>query len=278
MHISTRRVAAGLVLAGGAVALRPGARANRWARHQLTTVRRHLRYLGGRLRGTSYRMRGRHPDPEVPDNVLADRIRSSLGALERRLDVPRIHVTVNGHVVHLHGEVGSEADADAIERAVAAVAGVAGVESHMRVGLTSTDTRPSTGRAVPAPSGALRRLLDATVAAGIEPDAAPQVVRGILATFADRVRTGERDHVAAHLPADVRAMFAPPPQTRRSAQPRTVHDLVARIVAATPELPPDTAEQVTAAVLDAFRSLVPEEAADVAAVLPEELRRLWRAS
>jgi uncharacterized protein (DUF2267 family) len=57
-----------------------------------------------------------------------------------------------------------------------------------------------------------------------------------------------------------------------------VHDLVARIVAATPELPPDTAEQVTAAVLDAFRSLVPEEAADVAAVLPEELRRLWRAS
>ena len=50
--------------------------------------------------------------------MLADRIRSSLGPLEKWLDVPHVHVTVARHVAILHGEVGTEADATAIERAV----------------------------------------------------------------------------------------------------------------------------------------------------------------
>lgn len=276
MRTSTRRGAVGLVLAGGGLALRPGTQANRWVRHQLERAGRHLRYRGGQLRGMSYRLRGRHPDPDVPDGVLADRIRSSLGGLERRLDLPHVHVMVENGVAVLHGEVGTDADVGAIERAVGAVSGVRGVESYLHVGLARSDTRPSAGRAVHPPSDALRRLLDAAVAAGIEQGAAPQVVRGILATFADRVRTGERDHVAAHLPADVRRLFTPPRRADRLAPPRTVHELVTRIAATTPELPADTAEQVTAAVIGAFRALVPDEAPDVAAVLPEELRTLWQ--
>ena len=46
------------------------------------------------------------------------------------------------YVALLHGEVSSEADADELERAVAAVTGVLGVESYLHVGLTSGDTRP----------------------------------------------------------------------------------------------------------------------------------------
>jgi uncharacterized protein (DUF2267 family) len=101
------------------------------------------------------------------------------------------------------------------------------------------------------------------------------VLRAILATFADRLPAGERDQLAAHFPADVRALFTPPRRTRRKAPPRTVHELVARIAAATSELPSGKAEQITATVLSTLRSLVPEEAGDVSAVLPPELRDLW---
>ena len=76
--------------------------------------------------------------------------------------------------------------------------------------------------------------------------------------------------------ADVRELFTPPRRARRSARPRTVHELVAQITAATSELPHDRAQQVTSAVLQTLRSLVPEEQIDVAAVLPPELRDLWQ--
>jgi uncharacterized protein (DUF2267 family) len=246
------------------------------AHHQLDNAGRRLCYVAGRLRGASYRLRGRHPDPDVIDNVLADRIRSALGGLEKRLDVPRIHVMVEGHVALLHGEVSSDADADELERAVAAVTGVVDVESYLHVGFTSGDTRPSAGRRVHPPSRALRRLLDAAVSAGVDPGSALPVVRGVLAAFADRIPVGERAHVAAHLPNDVRPLFTPPRRAHRHAPPRTVHELVAGIAAATRELPLDKAQQATAAVIETLRALVPEEAPDVTAVLPEELRALWQ--
>jgi uncharacterized protein (DUF2267 family) len=276
MRITARRAAGGLALAGGLVLLRPGTHANKLAHHQLDNAGRKLRYLAGRLRGVRYRLRGRHPDPDVIDKVLADRIRSSLGGLEKRLDLPRIHVMVEGHVALLHGEVSSDADADELERAVAAVTGVVDVESYLHVGLTSADTRPSAGRSVHPPSGALQRLLDAAVDAGVDRGSALPVVRGVLATFANRLPVGERDHVAAHLPADVRPLFTPPRRAHRHAPPRTVHELVAGITAATSELPHDKAEQTTAAVIETLRALVPDEAPDVTAVLPEELRALWQ--
>lgn len=138
--------AGALVLAAGAVALRPGTRAHRIARRRLHTANRKARYVGGKLHGTAYHARGSHPDPDVADDVLADRIRSSLGGLEKRLDLPRVHVMVQEHVATLHGSVGTQADADAIEAAVLAVSGVVGVDSHLHVGLTAGDCRPSAGR------------------------------------------------------------------------------------------------------------------------------------
>lgn len=275
MRITAKRAAGGLALAGGVVLLRPGTHANKRVHHQLDSSGRRLRHLAGRLHGASYRLRGRHPDPDVVDNVLADRVRSSLGGLEKRLDLPHIHVMVEGHVALLHGEVSSDADADQLEQAVAAVTGVMGVESYLHVGLVSGDTRPSGGRGVHPPSGALQRLLDAAVGAGVDPGSALPVVRGVLATFADRLPAGERDHVAVHLPADVRSLFTPPRRAHRHPSPRTVRELVAGIAAATSGLPHDTAQQATAAVIETLRALVPEEAPDVAAVLPKELRTLW---
>jgi len=276
MRRAMKRTAGGLTLIGGVVVLRPGSPTNRLLRRQLERAGRQLRYLGGRLQGVSYRLRGRHPDPDVIDGVLADRIRSSIGGLEKRLDLPHIHVMVEDHVALLHGEVTSAAEAEAIECEVAAVSGVVGVESYLHVGLTAGDSRPSSGLAVHPPSQTLHHLLEAAVGAGVEADVAPPVVRGILATFADRLPAGERDHVSAHLPADVKSMFSPPRRAHRAARTRTVHELVARIASTTGELPHDKAEQVTTAVLHALRSSVPDEAGPVGAVLPPELRDFWQ--
>jgi uncharacterized protein (DUF2267 family) len=223
----------------------------------------------------SYRLGGRHPDPAASGNVLADRIRSSLGPLEKHLDLPRIHVMAEGHIALLHGEVGTEAEADEIEAAVETVSGVLGVESYLHVGLDRGDTRPSVGRAVEQPSEARRRLFAAATSAGIDSSLAPSVVRAILATFAERIPQDERDQVATHLPADVRSMFNPPRRIRQLASMRTVPELVARIAAATEVLPDDKAVEVTRAVVRELRALVPDEAADVAAILPAELRDLW---
>src|SRR5690606_6673259 len=154
--------------AGAAVAgalLLPRARARHALRRLARLLRRRARYVRGRLQGVRYRLSGRHPDPDVPDTVLADRIRSTLGPLEKRLDVPRVHVMVEDHVALLHGEVGAEAEAEDIEVAVAAVPGVQGVESYLHVGLWDGSDRPSAGRAVEQPSDARRRLLDAAASA-----------------------------------------------------------------------------------------------------------------
>ena len=127
------------------------------------------------------------------------------------------------------------------------------------------------------PSEAFRRLIDSATAAGAGGPVAGQVVRAILATFASRLPPGERDQVAAHLPADVRHLITPPRRSWHTAPARTVDELVAEILTTTPELGDRAAEQVTSAVLQTLRSLVPEEQLDVAAVLPPELRGLWQA-
>jgi uncharacterized protein (DUF2267 family) len=276
MRTATRRTAEGLAAVGGAIVVfRPGTRANRAARHQLGALGRHLRHFAGRLHGVSYRLRDRHPDPNVSGNVLADRIRSSLGPLEKRLDLPHIHVMAEGQVALLHGEVGTEAEAEELEATVGAVSGVLGVESYLHIGLGRGNTRPSAGRAVEEPSEARRRLLAAATSAGVDATVAPSIVRAILATFAERIPHDEREQVATHLPADVRSMFMPPRRIRQVPRVRTVSELVARIAAATEVLPGDRAVEVTQAVVRELRALVPDEAADVAAILPAELRDLW---
>jgi len=238
-----------------------------------------VRYAEGMLEGLRYRLAGGGPDPDVSDDVLADRIRSSLGRLEKRLDVPRVHVTVEDHVALLHGELPTARDVESIERAVRHVPGVRGIESYLHVGLGSFDTRPSAGRAEQArlPSPALRELLDAARDAGVGGVGAPGAVRAVLAAFADRLPAGEREQLFGHVPADVRALAAVPHRLGEAeTRTRTVAELVGRIAEAE-HMEAERAEAVTRAVLGHLRRLVPEEARDVAAVLPEELRALWAA-
>lgn len=275
MHKTRRTIIAGAAAAGAVAIFRPGTHASKVARRELSRVGRRLHYLEGLVAGANYRLSGRHPDPDVIDTVLADRIRTRLGQLEQELDIPRVHVMVERHVALLHGEVGSEDDASAIERATAAVPGVRGVESYLHVGLFPGDTRPSAGRAVHPPSVALTHLLDAARGAGVDPLMAPVVVRGVLATFADRLPLAQRERIGSHLPADVLPLFAPPRKLAGTRPPRTVHDLVGRIAATTQGLALSDAPKVTAAVVVALRELVPADEANIAAVLPPELRDLW---
>lgn len=237
---------------------------------------REFRFRRGRLDGLSYRLQGRRPDPVVPGDVLADRIRSSLGHLEAKLDLPHIHVMVEDRIALLHGDVASLDDAERIEQAVAKVSGVWGVESYLHIGLLPGDTRPSRGREVPTFSEAHTRLLAAVTELGIGEHEASSVVRAILSAFAERLPKGERAHVLAHLPDDVRELVSPP---RRLGGPakrvRRISELVATIISGG-DVPAERAAGAFEAVLRVLRDLVPEESEDVSAVLPEEFRQLWR--
>lgn len=267
--------AAGVVTAA-AVAGRETA-PGRAVRRGVEELARRLRYTQGRLEGVRYRLAGRIPDPEVSDDVLADRIRSSLGRLEKRLDVPRIHVVAEDHIAILHGEVPEARDAATIERAVTDMSGVRGVESYLHIGLDTGGTRPSEGRALAkrVASPALRQLMDAAGNAGATEDRARGAVRAVLAVFADRIPADERNQLFAHVPEDVRELAAVPRRHGEHAtSPRTVSELVAAI-GSHDRVDPVNAEAITEAVLARLRELVPEEADDVAAVLPEELRDLW---
>jgi uncharacterized protein (DUF2267 family) len=263
-------------LLGTVAALKP----RRTAKTLRETARRlsqQARYAHGRLNGFRYRLAGRTPDPAVPDDVLADRVRSSLGPLEKRIDTPRVHVLVEDHVVVLHGDVPSKADAVAIEHEVRTISGVRGVESYLHVGLGAGSTRPSVGRAHndANPSPALGRLLMAAHDTGVATGQERLTVRAVLAAFADRIPTDERSQLLSHLPDDVRELATTP---RRYGQPaprlRTISELVGSIATGAGTNTAHAAA-ITEGVLGCLRQLVPEEAADVAAVLPEELRELW---
>jgi hypothetical protein len=118
-----RFVAAGrAAVAAGAKAVRPGSLGNKHGAG---------RHLVPRARGWAYRVLRRHPSLDVDDSTLADRVRSSIGPLEKRLESPRIHVTVEHGVAILHGEVPSADAAQQLEAAVRAVAGVRDVRSHL---------------------------------------------------------------------------------------------------------------------------------------------------
>ncbi|MFN8035331.1 MAG: DUF2267 domain-containing protein [Acidimicrobiia bacterium] len=237
-------------------------------------VQRRVRHVRGRMRGVRYQFRGGHPDEHVSDDILADRIRSELGPLEKRLDVPRVHVMVEDRVALLHGEVPTIEDADTIAEAVLDVSGVMAVESYLHVGLAKGDTRPSEGHQAEA-SPALRRLLDAAVAGGAAERSSLAAVRSVLSAFADRLPGNQVDHLLSHLPADVVALAGPPRRRGRSAsRVRTVPELVASATARG-GVDPGHATVIAESIIGALRSLVPEEARDVRAVLPKELKEFW---
>lgn len=250
--------------------------ARRAARAGRKMVEHRVHGIPGRLRGLDYRLRQRHPDENVSDLVLADRIRSTIGRVEKELDLPRIHVMVNDHVAMLHGEVATQHDSERLIKAIEHVAGVKGVESFLHVGLLPSDTKPSTGRALPPPpSAAYKRLADTAVRAGA-PTAPTSVLRAVLSTFCEQIPIGEREHVLGHLPEDVRNLAERP--LRRGAEIeriRQASDLFDTVAGADPAVGGPAAEAITLAVLTDLARLVPEERRDIEATLSEELRRLW---
>jgi hypothetical protein len=118
-------------------------------------------YPQGRWRGLRYTTSGGRPRPDVPDDIVADRVRTALGPVEKDLDLPRLHVMVENHVVTLHGDVATLRELRRIVRAAGAVSGVYDVRSRLHVGLLPSDTRPSAARASSSHSLALRSLIEA---------------------------------------------------------------------------------------------------------------------
>jgi uncharacterized protein (DUF2267 family) len=260
-------VAAGIAtIATALLAATP--RGRRLVRHLARRTAARSRYAAGRARGLRYRLLRRGPSEDVSDAVLVQRIRSSLGPLEKRLDLPHVHVTACNGSVTLHGVAATAEQAQQLEDAVRAVAGVKGLEDRLHLGLTPADTRPSEGR-VPADS-AMRRELQAEahgLGLGI------QEVAAVLGVFLHRLPRGERDHVLAHLPADVRALTGAvaPAGVERISDEAALIDAVATSAA----ISHVRADGLIRAVLEVLRERVPEEIGDVHAVLPTGLKPLW---
>lgn len=234
-----------------------------------------LRYAAGVLDGVAYRARGHRPDPDVDDDVLADRVRTALGPVLKQHDLPRVNVMVERHVVLLHGEVGEAAEAEAVMAAARAVPGVRDVRSHLHVGLHPGTTRPSEGRQAQVRSQALIHLEAAAEDVDLAPALVAPTTMAILAALLDRLPEGERQHVRVHLPADVLEGVDRAPVRKRAAEVRTLAEYLDTVTGAVPGLGTKPAEEAAVAVLGALRSQVPEEERDVAAVLPHELRDLW---
>lgn len=273
MHIRrTALIGAGAVAALGVGILErtPGGR--RLSRHLARRVTRFARYESGRLEGVRYHLARRSPDPKVVDSVLADRVRSMLGPLEHRLDVPRVHVSACGHQVMLHGEVDSWEQESEVVRAVRAVPGVHRVTSRLTVGLFAGDSRPSEGAKHRPESAGMRKVLAAAHGAGVSAGGERAAARSVLSTFVDMLPGGERAHVVGHLPGDLRALVG----EGRARPYRLIRHIDELSVAALPLLPAERRRTVVESVLGAVRELVPEEADDVAAVLSPELRQVWK--
>jgi uncharacterized protein (DUF2267 family) len=268
-----KSVMVGASVVGVAVAAARSTEIGRIVRRVSADVEQRSRALRSAWPGIRYRAAGRHPDLDVSDEVLAQRVRSVLGPVERRLDIPRAHVTVDDGVATLHGVVSSDLDAHELEYTTHRVPGVRGVASYLHVGLGPSDTRPSEGRASRHSSAAYEALLEAARRAGVDAGAEERCVRAVLGPFMERVPLDEREQVFAHLPADARAL-AEAPRRHGRTRLRTVDDLddeVERIAGVDPLV----ADALSFTILGALRALVPEEAADVAAVLPAGLRAAW---
>lgn len=261
--------AAGLATSA-ALALTVTARGRRRIRRTARRAVRKARYLAGHARGIHYRLVHGGPPEDVSDAILVQRIRSKLGPLERRLDVPHLHVSSDNRNVSLHGVAATADDAQQLEDTVRAVSGVRGLTSHVRVGFGPGDTRPSQGRV--AASSEMRRELRA-VAQNLGLDDKDEVVGTVLSVFLHRLPSGERNHVLVHLPADVRALTGPvvPREAGRIPDEAALREAVTSSGA----VPTEKADQLIRAVLAVLRRRVTEEIADIEAVLPTGLKPLW---
>jgi uncharacterized protein (DUF2267 family) len=212
---------------------------------------------------------------DVDDSVLVDRVRTALGPLEERLDIPRVNVMVEGHVVDLRGIVPNREAVNEIEALVYAIAGVVGLESHLNVGQDPGETKPSTGRRHKQSTRMLQNFEQVARDAGVTEADAQVAVRAVLRTFLERLPAGERDQVLTHLTADTRQLIGVVPDRSPAGSVRTRAELVG-LVAVDARLEPVRAEEVMLAVLGSLQHAVPEEVKDIAATLPEQLEQLWR--
>jgi uncharacterized protein (DUF2267 family) len=258
---------------GGAARVVRGTPIERLARGVAGEVDERTRSLRSSWPGIRYRAAGREPDPEASDDVLVDRVRSTLGPVERRLDVPHVHVMVHDGVVTLHGVVGSAVDAHELEYTAHRVAGVRGVTSFLHCGFGPSDTRPSEGRAQVVASPACDALLGAARDAGVHPGGERQAVRAVLGSFLERVPVDEREQVLTHLPRDARQLAAVP--RRHGETPIRTLDALDAEIARIAGVDALVADALTYTVLGTLRTLVPEEILDVQAVLPAGLREVW---
>jgi len=222
------------------------------------------------VEGARYRLAGRGPDPLAGDDILAERVRATLGPVQKRLDVPRVHVMVTSHVVTLHGEVGTIAEALSLTGAAGAVPGVMAVRCRLHVGLLPGQGRPSQGRLRRrAPSDPLLALLDAAARAGVGVEQAPTAVRAVVEALVACLPAGERRRLYAGMPGDLRRLV-PRHRCRWTNQPA---DLVASVAEVSGLGDLIRAERVTVAVLGALGDVLrPDDAARIGIALPPALR------
>jgi len=288
-NTSERLIAA--LAAGAAIGVLAGAAGWRERRRLRRGTRRlagRLRYLRGAARGACYRLAGQHPDRTVDDGVLADRVRSALGQVLRTLDLPRLHVSVDRHVVRLDGEVDSELVATVVTAVVRELPGVAAVDSRLHIGLLPSNTRPHQGRVWQRrPSPTLRRLFAATGPAASNGKLTGGLARArltahaVVACFTACLPPAARRRLLATLPADVRRLAELPQGHRSLSRALPARDLrgLTAAVAGWSRLDQAAAEQATVAVLAALREQLPERQADrIGRAVPTGLQQLWPAT
>lgn len=265
-------VATGSVLAGVvAVATRP--RVRRVLRRSGQRLVRRMRYLRGRARGLLFRVLAAGLTPDVDDDVLEQRVRSTLGSLSRRYDLPPIEVTavVDGKVV-LAGHAPDLEQVREVETGICEIPGVDMVVSHIRV--DDAVERPSQRRE-PAPTPLRRELLAAARQLDVGDD--EQVERLVSATLAALFSLLPEDparHLRSHMPDDVQALMAAPIPIASARKPRNSDELVDEVSQLCGRSP-GTSRQAIEAVFATLREMIPEEVDGVHAVLPAGIKPLW---
>jgi CBS domain-containing membrane protein len=209
------------------------------------------------------------------DGILADRIRSSLGPLLKRLDQPRVHVMASQGDVTLHGDVSDLQAKALVESSVRSVAGVNRVRSQLHVGLQPGESTPSAGHRSER-SPLLRRLEQVARESGFGSEAeARYVLRGALGVFTARLPEPARHRFLDHLPGDVRRLASSAHWLTSDIRTVTTEHDLAQTAAVAMLTDRMHADQLLRRVLPVLREHAPTDAAAVADALPPELRAVW---
>lgn len=209
------------------------------------------------------------------DGILADRIRSTLGPLLKRLDQPRVHVMASQGDVTLHGDVSDLQAKALVESSVRSVSGVNRITSHLRVGLQPGETTPSAGHRGER-SPLLRRLEQVARDSGFGSEAeARYVLRGALGVFTARLPEPARRRFLEHLPSDVRRLASSAHWLTSDIRTVTTEHDLAQTAAVAMLTDRMHADVLLRRVLPVLREHAPSDAETVAASLPPELRAIW---